>query len=283
MKSFRVLLVVAVLSLFTNLNADDTIKSTSAKQCDKCPATATAGKCPGLQAESGKCCATGNCAGEKCCEGGKCAAGKCAGEKCAGEKCCEGGQCAGSGCCPALASAKEKLPKLTYRVGKETTCCSASAAALAEKSNEAIEFVVADKSYACKNEAFSALVTETENFVESYVSLSKCEASGRSTVAGKSFECCVEAAQKAELVKAAVKEVKVSYKVGDQEACCAGSAAALAKKSNQSIKYVVNGEATECELTSRLNLATAKYLAAVKALAAAEKPVVETAVQKSDS
>jgi hypothetical protein len=253
MKYCRVLLAVVALGLFVNLNAEDTAKSTAEKKCDKCPATTAVAT-----------------------------AAKCAGEKCEAGKCCEGGTCP-AGCCAALASAKEKLPKLVYKVGKETTCCSESAAALAEKSKESVQYVVADKAYTCKNEAFTALVTETEKFVDSFLTVGKCEASGKSTVAGKSFDCCVEAGQKAELVQAAVKEVKVSYKVGDEDACCAGSAAALAKKHNKPIKYVVNGEATECELTSRLNLATAKYMAAVVALASAEKPAEASALKKSDS
>jgi hypothetical protein len=257
MKFCRVLLAVVALGPFANLNADDATKSTE-KKCDKCPASATAANAVAT-------------------------ATKCEGEKCAAGKCCEGGQCSAA-CGAAIANAKEKLPKLVYKVGKETTCCSESAKALAEKSKETVQFVVAEKAYTCKNEAFTALVTETEKFVESYVSVSKCEASGKSTVAGKSFDCCVEAGQKAELVKAAVKEVRVSYKVGDEDACCAGSAAALAKKSKMPIKYVVNGEATECELTSRLNLATAKYLAAVVALTSAEKTAeAPVTLKKSDS
>jgi hypothetical protein len=250
MKFCRVLLVVAVLSLFNSVNADDTTKATVEKKCDKCPATATVAVATAAKCEAGK-----------CCEGGKCSAA----------------------CGAAVANAKEKLPKLVYKVGKETTCCSESAAALAEKSKEAVQFVVANKAYTCKNEAFAALVTETEKFVDSYVAVSKCEASGKTTVAGKSFDCCVEAGKKAELVQAAVKEVRVSYKVGAEDACCPSSAAALAKKHNKPIKYVVNGEATECELTSRLNLATAKYLAAVAALANAEKPAEAATLKKSDS
>jgi hypothetical protein len=283
MKFCRICLAIAVLSLFSSLNADDTKKPTSAQQCDKCPTTATKcadGKCVQGKCEGEKCCAAGKCetGTSKCCADGKCAHGKCE-----AEKCCAEGKCEGAACCHSLASAKEKLPKLIYKVGAETTCCSASAEALAEKSKEAVQFVVAEKSYTCKNEAFSALVAETEKFVESFVTVSKCEASGKSVVAGKSFDCCVEAGSKAELVKAAVKEVKVSYKVGDDEACCAGSAAALAKKTNKPIQFVVNGEATECELTSRLNLATAKYLAAVKALTKVEQTTNATSTNKSDS
>ena len=257
MKFCRTLIAIAVIGLMGHVNADDSTATTTEKKCDKCPATAAA---------------TTTVAAVAKCEGGKCQAGKC----------CEGGTCS-TACSVAVANAKEKLPKLVYKVGKESTCCSESAAALAEKSKETVQYVVADKTYSCKNEAFAALVTETEKFVDSYVSVSKCEVSGKSTVAGKSFDCCVEAGKQAELVQAAIKEVKVSYKVGDEDACCAGSAAALAKKNNKPIKYVVNGEATECELTSRLNLATAKYLAAVSALATAEKPAEAAALKKSDS
>ncbi len=276
MKFCRVLIAVVALGLFVNVNAEDTTKSATEKKCDKCPASATAAVAAVAKCEGGK------CEGSKCEAGKCCQSGKCEGSKCEAGKCCEGSKCSAA-CGAALANAKEKLPKLVYKIGSETTCCSESAAALAEKAKESIQFVVADKTYTCKNEAFTALVTETEKFVDSFVAVGKCEASGKSTVAGKSYDCCVEAGKNAELVQAAVKEVRVSYKVGDADACCAGSAAALAKKHNKPIKYVVNGEATECEMTSRLSLATAKYMAAVAALASAEKPAEAAAIKKSDS
>ena len=172
--------------------------------------------------------------------------------------------------CP-IEAAMSKLPKMTYAVGSESTCCSQSAAELAKTSGEPIHYVVAEKTYADKSEAYTALVESTESFVDAFVTPAKCEKSGSTTVAGKSCGCCVEAGKRAELVSTAISEVKMTYKVGDEETCCSTSAAALAKKSGAETHFVVGGEETSCNLTARLKLATAKYAAAVKAITAADQ------------
>jgi len=243
-------------------------KGTCSKECaEKC-----AGKCASECAE-GKCASTcsdkGTCCEKECAE-------KCSGEKCAGEKCADGK----SACCATIAAAKKQLPQMTYLVGTESVCCSEMASELAEKSKEKIQFVVAEKSYCCKEAAFTALVEETEKFVNTFVSPSKCESSGKTTVAGKSYDCCQTAAKKTELVSTAAKAVRMAYKVGDEEVCCVKHASTLAKDKEAAIHYVVDGEATACELTARLKLATAKYIAAINALAKAEQADTTASVEK---
>ena len=172
--------------------------------------------------------------------------------------------------CP-VEKAMANLPKMTYMVGKETTCCDKSAAKLAKKAEKPIHFVVGDKTYEKKDKAYVALVESTEAYVNKFTSPSKCEKSGTTSIAGTSCGCPVEAGKKAELVKTAIKDIKMTYKVGKETTCCDKSAGELVKKTGEKMAYVVAGEETCCNITARLNLAKAKYVAAVKAIAATEK------------
>lgn len=188
------------------------------------------------------------------------------------------GDCTCSGC--PIAAAMEKLPKMTYRVGTEDTCCAKSAAALAEKNSAPIHFVVAEKVFEDKTEAYTSLVEATESMVNDFVTPSSCSKSGTHTVAGKSCKCEAQACKNAELVKTAVEGIKMTYTVGEKSCNCPHEAGSLAKDSGEKMTYVVGEESTCCNMTARLTLAKAKYRAAVKALASAEKkaaPVAEAA------
>ncbi len=172
--------------------------------------------------------------------------------------------------CPVTAAMK-KLPAMTYMVGEESVCCSESAAAMAKKNDKPLKYVVGKKTFESETEAYTALVESTESFVEKFITPSKCETSGTTTIAGTSCGCPVEAGKKAELVKKAVSEIKMNYVVGDAKCNCPNEAKTLAAKSDEKTKYVVDGKETCCSLEARLNLAKAKYAAAVKALATVEK------------
>ena len=183
----------------------------------------------------------------------------------------ESGECA-SECakgCP-IELAMGKLPKLTYKVGKEQTCCSKSAAELAKKHDAKMQFVVAKKTYAKEGEAMLALAKETEKFVAAFATPSECKVSGKFTVAGKELCCSVMAGQRAELAKKAMSKVEMAYAVGEKECNCPNQAAALAKQTGKEKLFVVAGEKTGCSVTARLKLAQAKYKAAVEALAKAD-------------
>jgi len=192
-------------------------------------------------------------------------AGDCTGEKCETD-CCKG--------CPVTA-AMAKLPKMTYRVGTENTCCSESAAKLAKDNKAPIHFVVGEKVFEDKTEAYTSLVEQTETMVSKFVTPSKCDASGTHTVAGKSCKCSVEAGKNAEMVSTAIKDIKMTYAVGEKSCNCPNEAGSLAKSSGKEMTYVIGEEKTCCNMTARLTLAKAKYKAAVQALAAADKAAAE--------
>lgn len=180
---------------------------------------------------------------------------------CADKEACEGE-------CP-VSLAMAKLPKMSYQVGSETTCCSDSAAKLAQEHSAAIHYVVAEKTYEDKTEAMTALVEQTEAMVAEFITPCKCETSGKTTIAGETCACPTQGAKNIELVKAAVESVNVSYKVGEEACNCPMKAKELASSSDAKMTYVVDGEETCCGMTARLQTARAKYKAAVKALATA--------------
>jgi hypothetical protein len=180
---------------------------------------------------------------------------------CADKEACDGE-------CP-VTLAMAKLPAMSYQVGTEKTCCSSSAAQLAEEHSAPIHYVVAETTYEDKTEAMTALVEKTEAMVEEFITPCKCETSGKTTVAGETCACPIQGAKNIELVKAAVESVNVSYKVGEEACNCPMKAKELASSSEAKMTYVVDGEETCCGLTARLQTARAKYKAAVKALATA--------------
>lgn len=172
-----------------------------------------------------------------------------------------------NGACP-IATAMKELPQMTYKIGEESTCCSESAAKLAKQHSLPIHYVVGKTTFEKKDEAYTSLVTKTESFVNDFITPCKCEVSGSTKIAGESCKCSVMAGEKTELVKGAVEKVKMSFMVGDKPVCCSHEADALAKSSEAEKFFVVGEEKTCCEKTARLNLARAKYKAAVQALAA---------------
>lgn len=184
--------------------------------------------------------------------------------------------------CP-IEAAMAKLPKMTYKIGTEETCCSAAAAELAKKSDKPMQFVVAKKAFKKEGEAMVALATATEKYVADFTKTSHCSTSGKYTVAGKELCCEVMAGQRAELAKKAMKKVEMAYLVGDKECHCPTEATKLAKETGKDKLFVVAGEKTCCSVDARLKLAQAKYKAAVAALAKADAPEkgVEKVAEKS--
>lgn len=198
--------------------------------------------------------------------------------KLAGSECktaCKDGECSD---CP-VSKAIAALPKITFAVGDERTCCNESAKELAKKHEADIKFVVADKSYCCQNEAKVALVAETKRFVAAFAQPKVCEASGTTTVAGKKLCCSAAAAETTKIVQAAMNKVEMAYLVGKEECHCPTQAKTLAEKTGEPTIFVVAQEKTQCKVTAELELARQKYIAAVKALAATEQP--KTDVKKS--
>lgn len=191
---------------------------------------------------------------------------------CSGKESCDGE-------CP-ISAAMASLPKMSYKIGEESTCCSHSAQALAEKHSAPIHFVVAETSYTDKTEAMTALVEKTEAALAAYTTPCVCEKSGTTTIAGEKCSCPMKAAEHTKLVKAAVDSVSLSYVVGEETCNCPMKAKELATGGAE-MKYVVGGEETCCEMTARLNVARAKYKAAVEALTKAQASAGEAATASS--
>ncbi|KAA1260262.1 hypothetical protein LF1_28010 [Rubripirellula obstinata] len=189
------------------------------------------------------------------------------GKSCSAES-CSMSSCSG-GVCP-IESAMAKLPKMTYLIGTESTCCSASAETLATKHDAPIQFVVDEETYDSKEDAMVALAESTETFVSTFASTHKCEASGTMTVAGMSTSCSVTAGKRAAVAKKAMDSVDMTYLVGTESCSCPMQAASMAKTSGEKQQFMIAGETTCCSIDARVRLAHAKYKAAVEALAKAD-------------
>jgi hypothetical protein len=172
----------------------------------------------------------------------------------------EGGAC-------SIAAGLEKLPKMAYMVGEESICCVEMAKAKAKESGAKLVYLVGTKKFDNETAAFTGLVEETEKFVEEFAKPKECKVSGSITVAGQECSCSVAAGEIAQKVKKAMETVAISYKVGDKVCHCPVEAKATAKSSGLKTLFVVAKEETECEHTARLNLAKAKYQAALVAMA----------------
>ncbi len=193
---------------------------------------------------------------------------QCDKESC-GETACNGG-------CP-VSKALADLPELTYSVAGKALCCEASATSLAQQSDVEVHYWVGKQEFTDKNKAMVALADETEKFVAEFATPRTCNVSGNTTVAGTSTACSVTAGKLASITKAAMDEVTLAYKVGDQQCSCPTQAASLARSAGKEKQFVIGNETTSCEIDARIKLARAKYEAAVRALAKAQ--VTEEAPQ----
>ena len=89
--------------------------------------------------------------------------------------------------CP-LAKAMDALPKISYIIAGEASACAKSATAAAEGGKE-VKYIVAGKELCCPTAAKDAQVEATEKFVASFASIHACEASGKTFVGNKGYEC----------------------------------------------------------------------------------------------
>lgn len=193
-------------------------------------------------------------------------------KKCDAACATEGGTC-------TVTAGMAKLPKLSYMVGAKSLCCEESAKATAAETSAKVEYVVGTEKFASSEKAFESLVTQTEKFVSAFATPSTCSVSGLTTVAGESMACSVAAGEVASKVKKAMDSVAISYKVGDKTCSCPVEAKTLAAAKKAKTLFVVEKEETECEHTARLNLARAKYKAALLAMAPAAKVEAKSITQ----
>ncbi len=173
---------------------------------------------------------------------------------------------AGAATCSVTAGL-EKLPKLAYMVGEESICCSEMAKAKAKETGAKLVYLVGTKKFEDETTAFTGLVEETEKFVDQFSKPQECKVSGAISIGGQECSCSVMAGEIAQNIKKAMDTVAVSYKVGEKACSCPVEAKATAKSTGLKMLFVVKEEATECEQTARLNLAKAKYQAALVAMA----------------
>ena len=178
--------------------------------------------------------------------------------------------------CP-VAKAMDALPKISYIIAGEASTCCKSATAAADAGKE-VKYVIAGKEHCCPTAAKDAQIDATEKFVASFASTHACDSSGKTFVGNKGYECGQHATTIAALAKKAMDGVKATHLVGDKEFCCPTAAGEAAEKDGAKVTFVVAEEKTQCAKTNRMNVAVAKYKAAIQAIASSETST-ETAEQ----
>jgi hypothetical protein len=190
--------------------------------------------------------------------------------------------------CPIRAKAHailSSMPKITYQIGEEKTCCGKTAAKAREE-GKVVKYWVGDESFdtevAAKKRLVSLLEAEVEQMKTVQYSVNgetvgcpksashMAEQNGGKVayrVAGFDFDNQEKAEKAVKLVKAAADDVKMSYKVGDKTFCCDKMAGAESSKNGEKMHYVVGEEETGCAETARLMLTEAKAQAMVEAAA----------------
>ena len=133
-----------------------------------------------------------------------------------------------------------------------------------------VKYVVGRREFSCPTAAKDAHIEAVETFVASFSAIHTCEASGKTFVGNKGYECGTHAQTIVTIAKEAMDEVATVHLVGEKEFCCPTAAGVAAEKQGAKVTYAVAGEKTQCAKTNRLNLAVAKYKAAVLAIAKAE-------------
>ena len=176
------------------------------------------------------------------------------------------------------------VPKLVYKVGDETTCCSKTADKMAKDSGASIKFVVAGKEYSDQGKAYTAYADALETRYEQMTELcymvdGKCvhcpKEAGAAAKAGSKVKYCVasvtfddKADAEAAIARAtkAAGEIKMTTTVDGKPYCCAQTAAKVAKDSGKCCEYSVGDCKTKCETTARAELAKARIDAFLKAV-----------------
>lgn len=138
-----------------------------------------------------------------------------------------------------------------------------------------MKYIVAGKELCCETAAKEAHLKSVEKFVASFASTHTCDVSGKTFVGNKGYECSQHAGSVAAIAKKAMDGVTTVHLVGTQEFCCPTAAGEAAEKDGTAITYVVADKKTQCAKTNRMNLAIAKYQAAVLAIAKSETAEVE--------
>jgi hypothetical protein len=190
--------------------------------------------------------------------------------------------------CPIRAKADavlSSMPKITYQIGEEKTCCGKTAAK-AKEEGKVVKYWIADESFETEGEAKTRLVSLLEADMEQMQTVQysvdgktvgcpksashmaqQCGSKVSYRVAGFDFDSQEQAEKAVKLVKAAADDVKMTYKVGDKAFHCDKMAGAECTHSGKKMHYVVGEEETPCAETAKLILTEAKAQAMVEAAA----------------
>ena len=179
------------------------------------------------------------------------------------------------------------MPSMKYRIGDEVIHCSKSAEAVAGKAGKPIEYLVGEKVLSDKAEAIAKLTALLEKEAETlqtvqFVAGGKCHfcpmtaksvaKKTNTTVAyrvgGFDFAKRQDADKTLKLVRHAVGEVKMAYKVDGKTYGCSKMAGSKCKETGKKMTYVVGKEETSCEKSAQLMLTEAKIRTIVETAAA---------------
>ncbi len=240
-------------------------------------------------------------AGKKCCSSKKAAVASaekksgCSGNAASGNAtlvAAEATTASSSGCSTKAKSANlakacsiSARPKMSYKVGDKSTCCSEEARKLAAKGGD-LKFVVVGKEYDDRMAATKALATELNGYLSSLTNVKTvaateakvCPLSGKTMKEGKaaSFQlasynfCCPKTADKvATKAREAADKVTMKMVVGGKEYTCATSAKTACKEGDK-VEYVVGEKKMCCDVMASVELANAKIDAAEKIVAASQ-------------
>lgn len=147
------------------------------------------------------------------------------------------------GCDPAACGGKAVaagMPRMQYKVGDQTLCCTGKADELAKGDAAKIRFVVADKEYTDKAEAMKAYQGELDSFLGTLTTV-------RYAV-GKECVACPNAAQQMAREKGENVKFRVaSYTYADRPAAEKAAKAASEAAEQVTMKTVVDGKTYTCE------------------------------------
>ena len=178
------------------------------------------------------------------------------------------------------------MPSMKYKVGKEITGCSKSASKMADANGGKIQYLIGDEVFSDEGKATSELSKALEDKIASLASIQysvggdsfhcplkakdlakKTDAKIAYRVAGFDFADREKAEEVLEVATKALKQVKMTYKVGDKSFCCDKLAGAKAKETGTKIVYVVGEEETCCSQAAQLKLTETKIRTIVETVA----------------
>lgn len=206
---------------------------------------------------------------------------------------CDAKQAGAPSCCSkgsanaAQASLVSFMPRMTYKIGDETTTCSKTAAALAEKAGSSMTYVVNGVEYTDKLEAMAANDKQLDSYlmdlcrvqyavdgqcVSCPVAAHYMTADGAKPLQYKVgpavFDNADDAIKASVMAWNASHKVAMEYAVGDELTTCSKTAGAMAEKTGSQVEYVVNGQRTGCAKTAQHMQKMARVQAALKAVEA---------------